>query len=53
MKTIRYKGYSYSVIIRGWRIGDSKYEVIKRKIGCKADWTIVSINEYRAIIKQL
>jgi hypothetical protein len=51
MKTIKYKGFSYSVIIKAWKKGNAKYEVIKREIGFRANWIRVSIDEYFRIKK--
>ena len=33
MKNLKYKGFTYTVIIRPWKKGKSKYEVIKYKTG--------------------
>ncbi len=49
MKTLKHNGYSYSVIIKLGKTGNKRFEIIKKKIGFKADWTRVSIDEYRKI----
>lgn len=53
MKTLRHKGFSYSVIIRPWRKGKKKYEVIKKEIGNRSNWCRISIDEYLKIKKML
>ena len=49
MKTLKYKGFIYSVIIRPWKKGNKKYEVIKRKVGFPASWERIYITEYLTV----
>jgi len=53
MKNLKYKGFVYSVIIRPWKKGNSKYEVIKYPIGFRNLWNRTNIDEYNKVSKLL
>lgn len=46
MKGFRYKGYTYELIIRPWKKGDSKFEVIRWKTGYRNLWERISYKEF-------
>ena len=51
MKNLKYKGFTYTVIIRPWKKGKSKYEVIKYKTGFRNLWSRTNIDEYNKVSK--
>ena len=43
---LRYKGYSYEVIIKPWKKGNKRYEVIRWMSGFRNLWERISYADY-------
>lgn len=52
MKTIHRFGMTYKVIIRPWKRGDARYEVIKHPRNFPNFWERVHISEYRLMAQE-
>ena len=49
MSNLKYKGYTYELIVRPWKKGNSKYECIKWINGFRNLWERITYNEYLQI----
>lgn len=46
MADFKYKGFTYELIIRPWKRGNSRYECIKFKSGFRNLWERISYDEF-------
>ena len=46
MADFRHKGFTYEVIVRPWKKGKAKYEVIKWQTGFRNLWSRISYDEF-------
>ena len=46
MADFRHIGFTYEVIIRPWKKGKAKYEIIKWKTGFRNLWSRISYDEF-------
>ena len=51
MADFRHKGFTYEVIIRPWKKGKAKYEIIKWKTGFRNLWSRISYDEFLKEVK--
>lgn len=49
MKNFTYNGFTYEVITRPWKRGDSKFEVIRWEIGYRNLWERIPYKDYLVI----
>lgn len=52
MKKFKYKGYTYEMIIRPWKKGNNRFEVIRWKTGFRNFWERISYNEFLKLKQQ-
>lgn len=49
MANLRYKGHTYQHIVRPWKKGKGRNEVIKYPTGTRFDWERIPYTEYLEI----
>ena len=49
MANLRYKGYTYELIIKGWKKGKARYEAIKWQTGFRNFWERIPYEEYEKV----
>ena len=49
MADFKHNGFSYELIIRGWKKGNAKYEAIKWRTGLRKLWERISYEDYKTI----
>lgn len=53
MKDLKLDGFTYTVVERNWKKGNSRFEVIKFKTGFRNLWERVTVSVYNEVKRKI